>query len=547
MRARQFLKPQPRQIDEIKMAPGTLRKFAETHPIADQITAGFELELCFKKIGIGSDYGLEDERVSYSMSMEDLQEMFREFVSPNDRGWARMENDYMESWDEKIYEQLSDSDVVQRAQERASEEISREELETRAKELAAKSDDTDVDPEDFLEQAEEELVDETWEDYRDEAEEEIVEEIRENLEYSFGDWLERNFNWLSSVAYEYGLDVPFREDGDGEPFNVDEMDDAADKLREVTGLNVRVSTDYHGARRSPGQIIIEPDGSISPDNADDAAAEVVTPPLPLKDALAVYRRTVLWAKEYGGYTNNSTGLHFNISSPDMSQFDYLKMALLLGDQYLLQQFERQYNSYCRSALEKITRELEQREPSLGTQPPATDVTKAQKILDALRAHTYDLAKVIAEKAMTSWRPDDQQWATEKYISLNWKGNYMEVRSAGGPRIMEDPGSAIDAIYRVVRVWASAVDPSLDREEYLKKLYKMTQGITSKDIPANKSITISQIITKYMTGDAEDVDSLVRIYRQELEKSRQRRQSDKLVGVPQSKLPQPSPQMNLDLK
>lgn len=536
MRARQFTKKLPQQLDEIKMAPGTLRQFAETHPIAKEITAGFELELCFKNIGSSGGYGLEDDSINRFMSMEDLQEMFSDYVSRRDRGWARMEDAYMEAYNEKVYEELSDSDIEQRARDQAAEALDREAIEARAQELAGEGED----PEDYLEQAEEELVDASWEEYRDDAEEEILDEIRENLDYDFSEWLYYNYDYLSQVADAFELEVYFTDSDDSLPFNESEMDEAAEQLSADTGMTYRISDGYHGVRRGD-YMIIEPDSSIEPDDGNHAAAEVVSPPMPLKDALAVYRRTVLWAKKYGGYTNDSTGLHFNISSPNLENFDYLKMALLLGDQYLLQQFERQYNSYCKSALRKIMSEL-----SLETEvKPGQYVIKAQQILDALRSHTYDLAKVIATNAIKTWTPSDNQWSTEKYISLHWKGNYMEVRSAGGPKIMEEPETAINAIYRIVRVWASAVDPKLDREEYLKKLYKMTEGVTERTLPGNKGITVSQIISAYMSGDKSNVEGLVQIYRSQLEKSQQKRQSDKLVGQPVSRLPQPNPQMNLN--
>lgn len=532
MRARQFTKKLPQQLDEIKMAPGTLQKFAETHPIAKEITAGFELELCFRKISSSGGRGIQDASIERNTNIEDLQDLFSDYVSHRHRGWARMEDAYREAWDEKVYEELNNYDIEARARDQAMDAIDREEIDARARELAGEGED----PEDFLEQAEEQLVDERWEDYRDDAEEEILDEIRDNLDYDFSEWLYYNFDYLSEVVDRFDLEVYFDAD-DGAPFDVDAMEEAAFDLGEATGLNYRVSDSYHGVRRGD-YIIIEPDSSIEAPG-DHAAAEVVSPPLPLASALAVYRQTVLWAKKYGGYTNDSTGLHFNISSPNLDNFDYLKMALLLGDQYLLKTFEREYNSYCKSALKKIIRELNREEEI----EQGKYVLRAQQILDALRKHTYELAKVIATNAMKNFSPDDGQWSTEKYISLNWKGSYMEVRSAGGYKIMEDPETAVNAIYRIVRVWASAVDPKLDREEYLKKLYKMTQSVT--ELRSDKDITVSQIIANYMSGDKNNVAELIKIYRSQLEKSQQRRQSDKLVGQSTSKLPQPSPQMSLN--
>lgn len=546
MRARQFTKPQISEetLNEINMSPSSLRQFVESHPIAEQITAGFELELCFEKIGTGSSYGMEDDYIGSYISLEDLKDMFSEYVSRRDHGYERMENDYMESWDERVNDEMDMDEVEEIARRRALEQLSDDDVEERAKELAQAEEG--ADPNDYFDQAQEELVDETWEDYRDEAMEEHMDDLRENLDYSFSDWLDSNYRYLSELAYDYNLDVPFTEDSGSAPFDMSEMEHAGDELSNAVGLPIRVSDDYHGTRRGD-YMIIEPDGSIESDYDHHGAAEVISPPLPLKSALTVYRRTVIWAKEHGGYTNDSTGLHFNISSPDVTNFDYLKMALLLGDKHLLSVFEREHNSYCRSAIEKIVYSLRQGEYNRET-GSENSVPRAQQIMEYLRKHTYDMAKIIAQKAMSSYGdPSSGNWSTEKYSSLHWKGNYLEVRSMGGSHILENPELAINGIYRIVRVWASAVDPNLDREEYLKKLYKMTSGVLSdiQGISPEKSITLSRVLADYIAGRRQDIKPMIDEIRRSLERSQQQRKTDQLVGLQTTKLPQPNPQMNLN--
>ena len=51
------------------------------------------------------------------------------------------------------------------------------------------------------------------------------------------------------------------------------------------------------------------------------------------------------------YTNNSTGLHINVSIPD--KLDVLKLAVFTGDQYVLQQFGRQNSDYAVSSQQAI--------------------------------------------------------------------------------------------------------------------------------------------------------------------------------------------------
>ena len=63
-----------------------------------------------------------------------------------------------------------------------------------------------------------------------------------------------------------------------------------------------------------------------------------------------------WAKGEGAYTNESTGLHVGVSLPGIGgNIDYVKLALFLGDKYVLDLFDRDGNTYCKSAFDKISR------------------------------------------------------------------------------------------------------------------------------------------------------------------------------------------------
>jgi hypothetical protein len=99
--------------------------------------------------------------------------------------------------------------------------------------------------------------------------------------------------------------------------------------------------------RQPGKYVVEPDGSLNPNNDDDLGLEFVSPPLPIDEMLSDLEKVKAWAKQRGCYTNSSTGLHINISVPnfDPAKLDYVKLALLLGDKYVLDQFGRSSNTY----------------------------------------------------------------------------------------------------------------------------------------------------------------------------------------------------------
>lgn len=119
MRARQFIPKTPileQQLDEINMSPGALKQFAQTHPLAQQITAGFELELCFANIGRPQGYGgIEDERINRYWDLETIQDLFSEYTSRRDRGYSRMEEDYQTAYFEKVADSIDAYEVEQLA------------------------------------------------------------------------------------------------------------------------------------------------------------------------------------------------------------------------------------------------------------------------------------------------------------------------------------------------------------------------------------------------------------------------------------------------
>ena len=75
--------------------------------------------------------------------------------------------------------------------------------------------------------------------------------------------------------------------------------------------------------------------------------------------------------------------------------DYIKLAVLTGDRYVLDQFQRLGNTYCASALEIIEDRITQKPEAAG------------QLLDILRSRLNDLATQIIHNGYTS-----------KYTSIN---------------------------------------------------------------------------------------------------------------------------------
>ena len=78
----------------------------------------------------------------------------------------------------------------------------------------------------------------------------------------------------------------------------------------------------------------------------------------------------------------------------------------------------------------------------------------------------EAAKVM-KKLLTS--------ATTRYVSVNIRENYIEVRSAGGD-YLKDLSKIKLTLLRYVRAMAIAADPEAEKQEYGKKVYKFLSNM-----------------------------------------------------------------------
>jgi hypothetical protein len=234
------------------------------------------------------------------------------------------------------------------------------------------------------------------------------------------------------------------------------IEDVANEFQDAIGRDVRASGNYHSGgvtRPSPTaqHYIVEPDGSLEADDSDDVGLEFVSPPLPIDDILSDLNKVKKWAKVYGCYTNDSTGLHINISVPNYSRenLDFVKLALLMGDEYVLDNFGRAGNTYAKSAM-KLVRDQVRTKPD-----------EAERLLDKMKGNLDSLAS----KAIHSG-------ATSKYTSINTKDGHIEFRSPGGDWLDENFDKIENTLLRFTVAMSAALNPEMYREEYLKKLYKL---------------------------------------------------------------------------
>jgi hypothetical protein len=429
---------------EIKMSPKNLRaEAAKTGAMA-----GMEFEMIVPSISTDDDVEYEpnydqDERCR---SIGDAVNFFfdGDYNGRRDveRLRERMNNDYQEWVMEQIdSDWANDKDDIIRSW--VEENVDPEEW------LAMVNDSTSE--EEAFEQFVGDIVDDPNSDYYDQALDEFREEKYQD--YDENDWLrDQDLDMMSQIENAYEISWPYWTENNSGAGDIDQV---ADSFSQAIGRPVNASSRYHGAKREKGKYVVEPDGSLKPSDSDDMGLEFVSPPLPLEEMLSDLNKVKAWADQQGCYTGkaNKTGLHINVSVPgyDLSKLDYVKLALLLGDEYVLQQFGRSAETYAKSSMDKV-REIVRQNPD-----------RAQALLDKMRGHMNQ----FASRAI-------QSGSTEKFVSINTldKDGYIEFRSPGGDWLNANFDKIENTLMRFTVAMAAAIDPDAYREEYQKKLYKL---------------------------------------------------------------------------
>jgi len=484
MRAIDFL-IEYQQLDEVNMSPSSLKLLVKNI----NATAGMEFEMIVPDTEdpdndeYEPDFDADDRASSWSgiedffmggdgnnsrrdvrSMIESMQEEFFEWLTEyQSEDWSNNGRDFL-----RDYIEVNDYFDEDEAAETAIEELKENNPEI--------EEDSDAWHQYIRERVDElfdEFIDEEWDNQGriyERAYEAFIDDYDGPDE---GDWLDRNYKWMSDVYHEFGSnnDVywPHTTRSGG---GVESIENVAESFSDAIGRPCNASSSYHGIRKK-GEYTVEPDGSLSPDDDSDTGLEFVSPPLPLTELVEDLKDVVEWAQNYGCYTNESTGLHMNISVPNYSRekVDYTKLALLMGDEYILKQFGREANNYCKSALVNIRKRLRNN--------PGDVTTVLEKMREGLDEKAVKLI---------------HSGVTDKYTSINTKDGYIEFRSPGGDWLNEDIETLINTLYRFVVAMDASCDPEKYKQEYYKKLYRLLNPDASTDVYGQMINDFSQYVT-----------------------------------------------------
>jgi hypothetical protein len=487
LRDREFsLESSEQRLTEIDMSPGALKKFSASN-IAKSTSVGFEFEMIVPNM-TDNDVGDPEQDLDYDGYVEsntvgslqrDLIGFFRDTTTT--RQVERAVEEFSDKLNDYIHEDFVD--WLEDNQDRMYE-MYRDWTNLKTdEEIKASIDDGDADYDKIIEKMNDRHNRE-WND------------LDSVLEY-------HGLQMYSDWSREYDLDWPHYTEISGE-IDDDALKEVAQEIKNAVNMPVKSAVGYHAfkSNREDGVWYLETDSSINASESDgEGGLELVSPPLPLEQALEKLDQVLAWMQGHGAYTDSSTGFHMGVSIPEMENVDYIKLILFLGDKYVLEEFGRLGNSYTRSALSKM---------ELGNAPHV--IKTMPGIFDALRG---GLEKAALKMLAASLVPRN-----DKYTSVNIKDQYVEFRSAGG-NYLEAIEKIKNTLLRYVRVMAIAADPNDAKQEYAKKLYKLLASAATNE----KDLDVIKWFTMYSSGNLAKAELVSK-----LKQAQARRKVLKAIGT-----------------
>jgi len=508
----------PEQIFEINFNRKNIAQQALNSPIK----CGFEAETVFQDV---MDRGSDDDDWLYEYNWYDIEEFIR------DQEGSGSVDTINEAYREWIYEKAYDleGDIMQDlvADRKEDEDELNDFVESMLDE-----DDIEAYKEEELEGMDDEQKEEfedwdfiawgrqyTEEQREDEYIEWLEEKIRDNgealetavetaeSEYDHDDWANREYGSWSSCLGEHGIYL-YNENGSGEG-----VGEVADMLRNWATDNSKVSDDvehgeYHSSYGTNNDFWrVETDTSIDAD--EGTGAEVISPVYDTpKQMLEEMKSLFDWFQKENVETNSSCGLHITMSldSEEKEEVNPVKLAVLLGDKYLLSTFGRSNNSYAKSQIESLK--------------------KAAQDLKSSPENTKTIKNIenILKKGINPG----------KFSSINFKdqtdsqtGNQLiEFRIGGGNDYHLNFDTAAKAVIRYAETLSAAYSDKMYNADYVKALFKLINSldeIDAKDIERVKGrfdveLPIVDVIKDYfdkaiyidsMDSVAVAVNSLIR--------------------------------------
>ena len=208
---------------------------------------------------------------------------------------------------------------------------------------------------------------------------------------------------------------------------------------------------------------LSPDKSLIGESEGVIGAELISPVKQIQTGIEQLIETISYMRNPRGpfkgirfVTTPATGLHINMGIEN-THIDYIKLLMLLGDEYIARKFERDQKVTAEPIIKMIKREKKPQN--------ITDILTS--MTNRMTASTYDIN--IVHKYLETNVPMSK-YASVNLSKLNSQG-FIEFRSIGNRNYHMKIDDIIQTVHRMAVVMQIATDPALYRKEFLTKLYK----------------------------------------------------------------------------
>jgi len=312
------------------------------------------------------------------------------------------------------------------------------------------------------EEYEDELIEYLEQEARDSGEvmDEAFDQALQN--HTMYDWIHDHYGSPSSMLSDF--DVFLASDGGLEEIG----DEVSNWAYNNSKYNDVETGEYHSGGINNSYWRVEDDSSIE---SDGLGAEIISPVYNSpRDMLEEMKSLFELLADRNVDTNRSTGLHVTMSwngeqngISGFAEVNRVKLAVLLGDKYLLSTFGRENNSYAKSQYQRL-------------QKKASELKADPSNIKTIKDIEDILITGISQDKFTSINFKDQQDSESGH-------NLVEFRIGGGNDYHQDFPTVVKSVVRYAETLNAAYSDELHNADYIKALFKLINnvGTIGKDI------------------------------------------------------------------
>ncbi len=295
--------------------------------------------------------------------------------------------------------------------------------------------------------------DEVEQEIKDENENEIDEWISEHrdevdLDEVAEHWFDEDpRGYISAMGMDLNYDEYTYDDwGDirstsGDPHSM------VHELEYLFDDPVEAFESYHEGEKDTDTWYIEPDSSVT------NGLEIVSPVKSVSESLSDMEKLFSWMDDEGHETTDQTGLHVSLSFTDYDEDhdepDWVKLAVMMGETHVLEEFKRLGNTYTESQLDKLKKKIE-----------AGDLESF---------NTWDGYQQLRKSLGNVFSSRDTSFNISSYEDQDGR---VEFRITGNENYHQEFKKVKNAVGRYVMFLEIAHDPNLYKKQYLTKLGKL---------------------------------------------------------------------------